>query len=257
MYLLRTRFAIDIVADFLPPFLGVEDSQSNKAIIYCDGMPTVPNKKKFLEFWSRKGYWVIHPRYRGTWESGGEFLVDQPEKNIIDIIDQLKQDKKILSLWDNRVYEVDLKEINIIGTSFGGTTALLASLDARVNKVVCISPVVDWSAPSEDEPLDTFGEKVKNNFGEAYRFKMENWDKLKTGKFFNPVNYIDKINGGKIMIIHAKDDKVVRAKEVCEFAKKVNCKFELLESGGHLSASIINKFWRSRVVKKFLNQKTT
>jgi cephalosporin-C deacetylase-like acetyl esterase len=36
-------------------------------------------------------------------------------------------------------------ELFVIGGSFGGAAAILASLDPRVKKVIANCPVVDWS----------------------------------------------------------------------------------------------------------------
>src|SRR5258706_2603895 len=69
--MLRTRFKKEIVAEFLPP---TRARKKQKVIIICDGMPSIPRKQALASFLSRKGYWVIYPRYRGAWESGGEIL---------------------------------------------------------------------------------------------------------------------------------------------------------------------------------------
>ncbi len=66
MYTLRTRFAKDIVCEFLPPS---RPQKLDKVVILADGMPSVPSKKSVLEYFSKKGFWVFHPRYRGAWES--------------------------------------------------------------------------------------------------------------------------------------------------------------------------------------------
>jgi hypothetical protein len=71
----RTRFKKDIVSEFLPPS---RPSKKQKLIILCDGMPSIPRKPQLSEFLSRKGFWVIYPRYRGAWESTGEFLAKSP-----------------------------------------------------------------------------------------------------------------------------------------------------------------------------------
>ena len=243
---MRTRLAGDIVAEFLPA-----KNISGKVIIFCDGLPTLPSKKRLLEFWAKHGYWVIHPRYRGTWESNGEFLAGTPDKDILDIIDDLGQKEEIVSLWDKREFNFSLEEVYIIGSSFGGATALMASRDPRIKKVVCVSPLVDVLAPSEDEHLATFDKLIKSAFGEAYRFADGSWEKLKTGEFFNPVRHAQEIDGSKVMIIHAEDDNVVRMQEVKEFAGKIKCNFISLKKGGHMSANLASRlrfYWK---IKKF------
>lgn len=249
MHTLRTRFKKEIVAEFLPPA-----KKSDKVIILCSGMPSVPSKTDLMEFLSKKGYWVFYPRYRGTWESGGRFLKISPEKDILDMIPQLSLGFK--DFWNNKNYKVKPKEIYLFGGSFGGAAALLASTDKRVTKIVAISPVVDWGIKSKSEPVDWFGKFLKQAFGEAFRFSQADWNKLKSGAFYNPCTIIKKINGKKLFIIHAKDDDVVTWKPVARFAESTNAKFLLLKKGGHLPLSIliqpkffkqINKFLRTTI----------
>ena len=76
----RTRFG-DIVAEFLPP-KGKRKKVRERIVIVYGGMPGSPSKKSLLEFFSRKGFWIISPRYRGSWESGGEFLKYSPETDV-------------------------------------------------------------------------------------------------------------------------------------------------------------------------------
>src|ERR1700691_5725295 len=82
----RTRFKEQIVAEFLPPS---RPHKSQKLIILCDGMPSIPRKQSLSEFLAAKGFWVIYPRYRGAWESSGQFLEKSPHQDILDIIDDL------------------------------------------------------------------------------------------------------------------------------------------------------------------------
>ena len=80
MHLLRTRFKKDIVCEFLP-----SSRKSKKAIVFCDGMPALPSKKKLLQFYAKKGFWCFHLRYRGSWESSGGFLKISPAQDISDL----------------------------------------------------------------------------------------------------------------------------------------------------------------------------
>src|SRR5579864_1047805 len=89
--MLRTRFRKEIVAEFLPPLRG---RKTKKLIILCDGMPSLPRKQSLSEFLAAKGFWVIYPRYRGAWESGGEFLERSPHEDILDITDDLPKKSK-------------------------------------------------------------------------------------------------------------------------------------------------------------------
>src|SRR5579864_8657883 len=87
----RTRFKKEIVAEFLPP---ATSSKQHNVIILCDGMPSIPRKQSLVEYLSGKGYWVFYPRWRGAWESGGQFLERSPHEDILDIVDDLPKKSK-------------------------------------------------------------------------------------------------------------------------------------------------------------------
>ncbi|MCF6276417.1 MAG: prolyl oligopeptidase family serine peptidase [Candidatus Magasanikbacteria bacterium] len=245
MHTLRAKFKNEIIAEFLPP-----KHNSDKIVILCDGLPTLPNKKKLLKFFSKKGFWVFHLRYRGTWESGGEFLQNSPEQDVLDIIDELPKGFK--DGWNGDKYKVNPKEVCVVGSSFGGATALMCARSDLVKKVVAFSPLVDWTEPSEEEPLDKFVEQIKNSFYNAYRSTDKNWQKLLTGKFFNPINHINEIDGKKVLVFHAKDDKIINFNPVQNFCKKIGATFILKKKGGHFSLSKLMRFGFWWKVRKFL-----
>lgn len=234
MHLLRTRFKKDIVAEFLPP---ARATKKQKVIIFCDGLPAVPYKKDLMLFFSKKGYWVFHPRYRGTWESGGTLLKRSPHLDILDVIDQLP--RGFTDIWDKTKYKVRPDSLYVIGVSFGGPAAILASRDSRVTKSVAIASVVDSQAPSRKERLDKLYPFITEAFGNGYRISKANWQKLIQGKIYNPVNHIDEIDGSKLLMIHALDDKSVLAGPVKKFAKKTKPSLILLKTGGHLSTMVL------------------
>lgn len=243
---LRTRFKRDIVAEFLPPA-----RYSNKVIILLDGMPSVPSKRSLLEFFAKKNYWVFHPRYRGTWESGGAFLRLSPHQDILDIIGELPRGFK--EAWGGKTYRVRPKSIFLFGASFGGTAALLASHDPRVTKVVALSPVIDWKVESKKQPVAWMGRWVKSAFGEGYRYTARDWKKLGNGDFFDPLSQTKKLLGEKILVVHAKNDEVVQWEPAVRFSKIIGARLVLKKKGGHFSSSkfMEQKFYR--LVKKFLH----
>lgn len=247
MQLLRTRFGKNIIADFLPP---IKKSRETKVIIFCGGLPTVPGHKKLLEFYSKKGFWVFEPRYKGTWESGGKFLQNSPDKDILEIINQFP--KGFVSLWDNKTYKINYPKITFFGTSFSGATGILISRDKRVSRAVLLAPVTDWAAVNKSRPRDAKLKFLKEAYGEAYRVSQKDWDKLKSGKFFNPVNHIDEIGGKKLLIFHAKNDEIVPYKSVLNFSKQVGAKLITLRKGGHLSSRTYMEPDSYKKIKQFL-----
>jgi len=247
MEISRARFAKDIVVEFVPP---ARPTKKDRVIILCSGLPTSPNKNKQLEFFSKKGFWVIFPRYRGTWESDGKFLEISPEKDILDIINNLH--KPITSIWDNQKYRLNPSKIFILGASFGGPAAILGSLSPKVTKIVAVSPVIDWREDSKEEPMPLLKKLTREAFGHAYRFTDKRWDELAKGKFYNPIDQQNKINGDKILLIHAKNDTMCPYRATKKFADATGSKLVTLPKGGHLGTTLLTKPRFYNIFKKFI-----
>ena len=246
--MLRTRFKREIVTEFLPPASSAKtrSAKTQRAIILCDGMPSIPRKQQLAEFLSRKGYWVFYPRYRGAWESGGKFLEKSPHEDILDVIDGLSREFRELAF--GRRFRVKLEELFVIGGSFGGAAAILSSLDPRVKKVVANCPVVDWAILQREQKKETsnpsYAAYIREAFGNGYRISSQNWKKLQGGKFYNPAYRASEVTASKVMMFHAQDDPYVPYQSVKKFARRTGVKLKLLRRGGHLSTDmIVRKYW--------------
>lgn len=255
MHTLRTRFAKDIVAEFLPPKRA---TKKQRVVIFADGMPSAPNNKKLIEFLSSKGFWVFDPRYRGSWESDGKFLARSPHEDILDVIDGIH--KNFISIWDynlgdKKVFKLKPDQIILVGSSFGGPAMLLASRDKRVHKTIVFSPVIDWRKPGRDEPIPLLAKFTEQAFGMGYRTAKNGWQKIMTGKFYNPAIHSHEINGKNTVIVHAKDDTVVSYPASKKFAAETNTKLITLPRGGHLGKSLLLKPRFYKIFKKFVDAK--
>ncbi len=244
-HLLRTRFKQDIVAE-----VGLAPKPNGKLVILLDGMPSMPGASTVL-FLMKRGFDVIHPRYRGSWESDGLFLDISPEQDVLDIVDELSHGMR--SAWDGELFHLKQREVIIICSSFGGPAGLLASKDPRVSRVVAFSPVVDWSAESPDEPFEQLKRFTKEGFGNGYRIPEGNLEKLKTGEFYNPWNHMEEIPGEKILIIHADNDQITISGPILEFAAKTRSKCITLERGGHFGTGKLREWRTWWKVKRFIN----
>src|SRR5689334_16234902 len=240
---LRTRFKKEIVAEFLPP---ARPRKRQRVSILCDGMPGLPRKQPLMEFLAGRGYWVFYPRYRGAWESGGTFLERSPHLDILDLIHELP--KGVRELAFGKSFDVSPDEIFVIGGSFGGPAAILASLDKRVKKVIANCAVVDWAILPEAEKAETSNQNyaayIRQAFGNGYRLSDRNWRKLRGGRFYNPVFHQRDINPDKVMMFHAKDDPNVPYTSARDFAAKTGIKLNTLRRGGHLKTEyIVRRYW--------------
>jgi pimeloyl-ACP methyl ester carboxylesterase len=247
----RTRFKKEIVAEFLPP---ARTSKRQDVIILCDGMPSIPRKQPLVEFLSAKGYWVFYPRWRGAWESGGQFLERAPHEDILDIVGELP--KGFQELAFGRRFACSPKRVFVIGGSFGGAAAILSSLDQRITKVIANCPVVDWAILRKEQKKETsnpsYPAYIRAAFGNGYRLSAANWNKLHGGVFYNPAHHLRELTPSKILIFHAKDDPYIPWKLVDGFARRAGVKLKLLSRGGHLRTEyVVRKYWRA--IKQFLD----
>jgi pimeloyl-ACP methyl ester carboxylesterase len=135
-----------------------------------------------------QGFWVIYPRYRGAWESGGDFLAKSPHEDVLEILDSLPTELEEIAFGQR--FRLAPDQVFVIGGSFGGAAAILLSLDSRVNRVVANCSVVDWSILDTAEKAETasanYAEYIREAFGNAYRLSDANWEKLRSGTFYNP-----------------------------------------------------------------------
>jgi pimeloyl-ACP methyl ester carboxylesterase len=189
---------------------------------------------------------VFCPRYRGAWESGGEFLEKSPHEDILDVIGGLSKEFKELAF--GRRFRVSIDQLFVIGGSFGGAAAILSSLDQRVKKVVANCPVVDWAILPHSEKAETsnasYSAYIREAFGNGYRLSERNWKKLRGGKFYNPAYHAQEVTASKVIMFHAEDDPCVPYQSVKNFAQCTGVRLKLLRRGGHLSTDlIVRKYW--------------
>jgi esterase/lipase len=253
--MLRTRFAKDIVCEFLPPTRKVK---KDKVIIFAMGLVSNPFKRRLAQYYADRGFWFFVPRYRGVWESSGKFLAKEPTVDIKDAIDGIYKgfiDLPYSGLLKPKRYSFSKPEIHLIGSSFGGPATLFLSKDPRVKKVICKSPVVDNTKDTRVERLAWFGPFIRRAYGEAVRFSDNDWKKLSNGKFYNPATRSAEVDGSKVMIFHAKDDDIVSYKPVEAFAKKVGATLITSAKGGHYSADFLMKPSVAKKIIHFFNDK--
>jgi pimeloyl-ACP methyl ester carboxylesterase len=169
------------------------------------------------------------------------------------VIDELPKGVRELAFGKRFALKPD--EIFVIGGSFGGAAALLASLDTRVKKVIANCPVVDWGILAKEERLETSNPSyvayIREAFGNGYRLSDSNWRKLHGGRFYNPASHAEEIDPRKVMMFHAKDYPYVPYKSVKNFAERTGVRLNSFARGGHLSTEmIVQKYW-GRIAKFF------
>ena len=107
-----------------------DNYQEDKIVLFCHGMgPGHVSYLREIEELARRGYKVLTLDYVGCGESKGKCLgsLNAPTRDVMDLLDHLKLDKKII----------------LVGHSLGGFTALkVASLRKEITKVVVFAPII-------------------------------------------------------------------------------------------------------------------
>jgi len=201
--------------------------QGGKAIILLDGLPSVPHQKEVMTRFSRLGYSVFFPRYKGTWESKGNFLEKTPAFEIDQLIYSLK--KGITLDGKKEIF----KEINILSTSFGGAVALCLENKKLIHKCICLSPVYSFL---KIEEMNSIGKYLEEYFSGSYRFSSDNWRNLTSGKILNPSSFKKKYSS-KYLMIGGEDDKTINFEDLKKFSVLKNIKVAKIATKGHLNFS--------------------
>lgn len=202
----------------------------------------MPQKERLARFLARKGYWVFHFRYRGAWESEGTFLARSPHEDVLLVADAIR--RPLRSVYGGTTLFLDIDDITIIGASFGGAAALLASVDQRIKKAVAIAPVVDWKRTDrEGESVAEFERILSEGFPGAYRMKRDAARKLLTGKFYAPLSVQRLLDPKKLFVIHDPADTVVPIGPTRDLVRTMRLPHlfprGLSRGDGHLSSSVL------------------
>lgn len=235
--------------------LGIPKKNNQKIIILLPGLPGFPNKQDFLKQLTKQGYITIYPRYRGTFESSGNFLSRSPAYDILELISLLKNKKEFIELYGKSKILVNYKEIIVLGSSFGGSISLhLSMLTKDVKKYIVIAPVLDFkrhNSMSKEQDLIAFGRFLIEAFPFVYRFKKKNYKKLIENKIIPSIFDNSPKLSGEIIVLHGDKDETVNiknSKKLARLNKKI--KFEVLDNMGHISFSDIG----FEKMLKWLNQ---
>ncbi len=174
--------------------------------------------------------------------------------DILDIVGDLP--KEIEDIAFGRRFRLSPDQIFVIGGSFGRAAAILASLNPRVTRVIANCPIVDWKILDRSEKVETsnesYAEYIQEAFGNGYRLSDANWEKLRSGSFYNPWHKRTEIIASKVMMFHAKDDPHVPYEGSKQFAELTGVKLKTLKRGGHISTDyIIRRNWTE--IKKFFD----
>ncbi|MGE5533945.1 MAG: alpha/beta hydrolase [Acidobacteriota bacterium] len=209
---------------------------------------------KMANYLANLGYGVLSIDFRGYGKSGGVRGRVVPREQVSDF-------KNSVSYLAQRS-DIDPDRIGIIGSSLGGSIAVMAAADdPRMKVCVAGCPIYNGDVTlrilyNTQEKFDAFLKLVEEkrrrnetiprfsivNIPEPLRANlpkdtpMEFYADTVDGFLsLNPKEVVTRIAPRPVFVIHAKDDHVVPVKDAEELVKIAgsNCDLELLEKGDH------------------------
>lgn len=205
------------------------ETASHGTVIICDGIPAAPCRRELMNDLAAGGWNVVLPRYRGTWESSGAFLEDDPARDIIRLAESVAADEAKTPSGQPLS-----GPITLLGSSFGGWVAARAASCSAVSRAVLVSPMIEpTQIRAELESLRLY---LTDNLPGSYRFDGRNWKNLYDGSSFRngAVPFADR---KKLFVIVAGADSRLSAEETESNCRKYGLEFETLPEQDHLSLS--------------------
>ena len=205
----------------------IPEVSNGNIIINCSGLPGQPENYELFSYFTQQGFICIHPKYEGTWESYGKFLEKSPVEDIIKVIDYVSEKRSLKSAYDSSTINLNFKNIFLFGSSFGASVALVAhAKTSSITGVVAIAPVTNFvtqgGGEDEEQDLTNLGTFLREGYGRAYDFELDNWQKLLEGEIdINPVNYKEELSSKCILLLHGENDKTVSIQKTKDFFENI------------------------------------
>lgn len=220
----------DIFFEFL-----LRDKASD-AVFFLPGFPSSNKYDELMWYLHDRGFHVFTIRYRGSYQSKGEFLETDPVEDMLAFIQQIKKGT-VVSLWDNKEFSFDIKRRILSASSYGGAVAAgTIAQTAYFNKAIFFAPVWDFAEHNmtyDEQDLAHLTQFTKRAFKNCYRLNCENI-KMKIAEYplMSKENYINDIDI-PVLVFHGSKDKTVRiehTKAICQQNQNI---YLLEHSHGH------------------------
>ncbi|MBU1252382.1 MAG: S9 family peptidase [Nanoarchaeota archaeon] len=244
----------DVIAELIEPI----GESKNHCVIVLQGLPNQPRNEEFGNNLAKEGFHVLQPRYIGSWESYGDFSLENCLKTLIESVKMIRKGE-VLEVFNNKKINISCDKISIISSSFGSAIAMSFP---EVDNYVCLCPLLNLKQHSKDESkkeqdLIYLVGFLKRGWENAFRgFNEKDWESFVSGKSkVDPYKYLDKFEGKNILLIHGTNDEIVHYSRTVEFAKKLKDKnnIDLNLVKGAVHGSALAKL-SSKEVVNFLNK---
>lgn len=224
------------------------------SILILPGFPSYHNLKERIKFLYDKGYNVFFPRYKGSYQSKGYFLDENPLISLKKFVNSLMKGKAI-SLYDMKEFNFEVKELIVLGICFSGPFSLaLSSLDPRISKLILFSPAWDFSFNQKingSQGLNETFSFVKRAYKNLYRIKFKDLNKkLNSFKQLHYRTYWNNNSFNLLVFIDERDPKNYSSKFKKNFLDKNNLKIIKHKMGHGLKLEILEEYWKE--IESFL-----
>ena len=223
--------------------LYLPKKNNGKAILYVPGLPGHPRRKALGEIFAANGFTFFEMRFPGSWESNGNFTMDNCVKSLEEAYVFIQRGVGI-ELRRNTRKEWVHDNIILLGSSFGGGVILSSHIKdpltfvllAPVTKLQHIKDSLFTLSSGDDDLFHLLSEGYSN----VYRGLTEtDWRNFLNGKtLINPEKNIDNLKNKSLLFVQGTDDDVIQSIHTTEYVKilenaGVNLKLISVQKAGH------------------------
>jgi dipeptidyl aminopeptidase/acylaminoacyl peptidase len=269
MTILRPVIAVVRFGEIVASIWSKDNLRPNleyRFMIVCPGLPGHPYSRNpaKLEGLIEKGFVIVYPDYIGTWASYGTLSWEKCVDTVLQSIEFVKLGKEE-SAYDRSKISWKVKDIALLGGSFGGSVVLVAGAKSKdIRSIISVAAPTNWRnhsrIPDEPgEPIDELFDSIMRGWENLWRIpSRKEWDRLARGEVdLNAVDYLEELRGMNTLLIHGEVDNIVTPQRSIDLHQKLQNgrgKHELLilSGEGHRGNDIVGREDITQRVLKFL-----
>ncbi|MFT5759739.1 MAG: dienelactone hydrolase [Alteromonadaceae bacterium] len=229
---------------YYPPQIHIKNK--SHAVILLHGGPeerAYPDYDKEAILLSNRGYSVLSLNYRGSKGFGHTY-----KDKAIENIDVMLKDIDVATNWLETNKHIDKDSIGIMGSSYGGYLALLASKSSQYQCIVSINGIYDLYDTAVNFPGSS------NNFFSRYYGSIK---QIATGEYddYSPIKYTE-YNNTKYLLVQSKYDDIIPLQSAVNFYNLIKKRNEVTFTqlnDGHTINRWFNRLETYRDVEVFLH----
>lgn len=236
VYRLKSK---NIVYDLYLP----NEKSNGKVILYVPGLPGHPRKKALGKIFAASGFTFFEMRFPGSWESNGEFTMNNCVKSLEEAYVFIQGSAAIELRRDTRKEWVH-DDIILLGSSFGGGVILSSQIKDPLT-LVLLAPVTKLQNVKDSLVIlpsgtDDLFHMLLEGYANVYRgLTKKDWSNFLDGKtMINPEKNVNNLKNKKLIFVQGTEDDVILSKHTAEYVKMLqdsgaNVKLIPVQNAGH------------------------